>query len=247
MARTGSNDETSSFPRTRLSILERLRSGEPEVRRAAFGSLASGYWRPIYKYLRLRWHVSEDEAEDLTQGFLAEAFEKGYLERFEPAKARFRTFLRVCLDRYVMNQKRAEGRVKRGGRFEIVRFDFEDAEGELRGRPLPDPTDMEALFRRELIRDLFGRTVTQVREELRSEGKDTHYRLFERYDLDPVARVTYVDLAAEQGIEVTQVTNRLARVRRLFRQRVLENLREISGTDDEYRSEARELFGLEVE
>ena len=46
------------------------------MRRAAFGALTQAYWRPAYHYLRVQWHL-------------------------EPAKARFRTFLRVCLDRFV--------------------------------------------------------------------------------------------------------------------------------------------------
>ncbi len=43
------------------------------------------------------------------------------------------------------------------------------------------------------------------------------------------------------------MTNNLAQVRRRFRERALETLRGLCGSDEEFRREARDLFGLEVE
>ena len=82
------------FPATRHSAIERIRDANPETRRAAFGDLVEGYWKPVYKYLRLTWRLDTEDARDLTQGFFADAFQKAWLERYEPGKARFRTFVR---------------------------------------------------------------------------------------------------------------------------------------------------------
>jgi transposase-like protein len=71
--------------------------------------------------------------------------------------------------------------------------------------------------------------------------------MFERYDLAHEEGVSYAQLARELGLTTTQVTNRLARVRRRFREIALEDLRALSGSDDEFHREAREIFGLEVE
>ena len=43
------------------------------------------------------------------------------------------------------------------------------------------------------------------------------------------------------------MTNHLHAARRRFRELALLNLRALVGTDEEYRAEARELFGLEVQ
>ena len=51
----------------------------------------AAYWRPVYRHLRARWRVREEEAEDLAQGFFAAALEKGWLARYEPARGRFRS------------------------------------------------------------------------------------------------------------------------------------------------------------
>ncbi len=44
-----------TFPDTRRSVLERVKSADTDVRRTAFGDLTEGYWRPSYHYLRLHW------------------------------------------------------------------------------------------------------------------------------------------------------------------------------------------------
>ena len=244
----GSRDTTrSSFPPTRLTVLERIRSDEPDERRRAFGPLVDAYWQPVYAYLRLRWRLPPEEARDATQSFLASAWEKRWLERYDPARARFRTFLRTCVDRFAMNRNQAANRLKRGGGAALVGLDFETAEGEIRERPIEDPVDQDELFRREWIRGLFARSLQQVRRELDEAGHGAWFDLFERYDLGPEQDLSYAALAAGQGLSVSQVTSRLAAVRRAFRGCALANLRDACGTHDEYRSEAREIFGVEVE
>lgn len=234
------------FPATRLSILERMRSASHEVRQEGFDALVRSYWKPIYKYLRVKWQLPEPEAEDHTQAFLATALDKAYLDAFDPSRARFRTFLRVCVDRFVMNERAAARAARRGGRLRIVALEFETAEGELRQHDVADATDLDDYFHREFVRDLFARTVRQVREECAARGRTVPFTLFERYDLAQDERPTYADLASAEGLTVHQVTNHLAFVRRLFRTRALEQLRAATATDAEFRAEGRDLFGIDL-
>lgn len=235
----------SAFPVTRASILERIRSADPAVRNLGFDLLVTAYWKAVYKYLRLRWQADTHDAQDLTQSFFATALDKGFFDRFDPSQARFRTFVRVCLDRFVQNQRRAEQALKRGGGTRTVTLDFADAEGELRHHEA-GPDDVEQFFRRETVRALFERAVHRVRQELVAAGKEAVFHAFESYDLAQGEDTTYADVARLLGLPVTQVTNHLATARRLFRTRLLEQLREVCATDAEYRAEARELLGVEV-
>lgn len=203
------------------------------------------YWKPVYKYLRLKWHVSEDEAKDVTQDFFARAIEKGFFDRFDASKARFRTFLRVCLDRFVANERKASSRLKRGGGDRIVPLDFETAEGELRQHDVAVPPDLDEYFQREWIRSLFALAIDDVRDEYRRAGKEDQFRLFVRYDLEAPAagsRLTYSDLARESGVAVTDVTNYLSAARRTFRRLLLERLRSVCGDSAEFEAEARQLL-----
>jgi hypothetical protein len=164
------------------------------------------------------------------------------LESYEPGRARLRTFLRVCLDRFVQNVERDAGRIKRGGNVDIVSMDFETAEGELARMDPPDPTQGEEFFEREWVRGFFAIVVDALREECVENSKQTHFRLFERYDLDE-DDVTYDELARDNGLRVTDVTNYLAATRRAFRRIALERLRELTGSEEEFRAEARSLLG----
>jgi hypothetical protein len=74
-----------------------------------------------------------------------------------------------------------------------------------------------------------------------------HLQLFERYDINPADDVSYSQLAQEFGLTSMQVTNYLAQVRRAFRSHALEALASLTGSRDEFRREARELFGVDVE
>jgi RNA polymerase sigma factor (sigma-70 family) len=235
------------FPATRLSAIERIRDGSPDARREAFGDLVDGYWKPVYKHLRLTWRLDAEDARDLTQGFFADAFQKSWLERYEPGKARFRTFVRVCADRFVMNMRQSSARLKRGGGVQTLPLDFDGAEREVASRDRRAMPEPEELFHQEFVRALFDKVVADLRSECDERGRAIVFTLFERYDLAPVEGVSYAQLAAEFGLTPTQVTNNLAQARRRFRERALEALRGLCGTDEEFRREARDLFGLEVE
>jgi DNA-directed RNA polymerase specialized sigma24 family protein len=239
-----------TFPATRHSLLLAARSGDAEERRRAFGVLVASYWKPVYKYLRLRWRQGAEDAEDLTQGFFARAFEKGFFDRFDPARARFRTFLRTCLDGYVANARVAAGRLKRGGAVQTLSLDFATAEGELRLQPAAADGDMEEYFHREWVRSVFGMAVDMLRRQAEAKGRGVAFEVFRRYDLEEpgegAPRPTYAELGRALGLPATQVTNHLAAMRREFRRLVLDALRAQCATDGEFRAEARALLGVEA-
>ncbi len=233
------------FPATRVSVLAGLRSTEAQQRRRALEFVIAAYWRPVYKYLRMRWQQGHADAVDLTQGFFAAATEKDHLAAFDPSKGRFRTFLRVCADRFASKAASAEKAAKRGGDALRLELDFEGAERELAGAGGID--DVERWFEREWARSIF----TNALAELRRSGQGRpHFALrlalFEHYDLaEPDERPSYADLAVQHGVKVTDVTNHLAAMRRELRTAVLTTLRELTATDEEFRAEARALLGVD--
>jgi RNA polymerase sigma factor (sigma-70 family) len=236
------------FPLTRRSVLLAARDADAQVRRQAWETLVASYWKPVYKVLRARWRLEREDAEDLTQEFFAAALAKGTFERYDPAKARFRTYLRTCLDGFAANERKAARRLKRGGGQAMLSLDFAGAEEELRRHGAGEGLGVEEYFHREWVRSLFGLAVEDLRQWCAAAGKEAHFQLFERYDLegpDAPEQPTYSQLAAEHGLPVTQVTNHLAAARREFRRLVLERLRELTGSEEEFRSEARLVLGVD--
>jgi RNA polymerase sigma factor (sigma-70 family) len=242
------------FPLTRWSAVVAARSDDPAERARALDLLVRAYWKPVYKYIRIRWNKPREDAQDLTQEFFARAIAKGFFDRFDPAKARLRTFVRVCVDGMVANEAKAAGRLKRGGDAVHISLDFDSAETELGRAPAPglreiaSPDSMDEFFEKEWVRSLFSLAVGTLREECEQRGKQIHFRLFEIYDLvdhKAAARASYDDLARDFGIAVTDVTNYLSFARREFRRIALEKLREMCASEDEFRREARAIFGID--
>jgi len=181
------------------------------------------------------------------QAFFTAAFEKRYVEKYDPAQARFRTFLRVCLDRFVQNLQKAEHAARRGGLVERLSLDFPGAERELAERANTDLADVDRFFRDETIRALFTRALDSLRRALDAEDKPLVFRAFERHDVRPDDDTSYATVARELNLTVPQVTNYLHAARRRFRECALLHLRDLVADENEFRAEARDLFGLEVE
>ncbi len=238
----------SAFPATRYSAVREAASADPETRRRGFEALAAAYWKAVYKHLRFLG-ISREDAEDLTQGFFARAFEKRFFDAYDPERSRFRTFLRVCLDGFVSNERAAARTQKRGGGRPLLSLDFEGAEGEL-ARVVSDPsTDPDEAFRQEWVRTVFAQAVDSLRQRARELGKEKALAVFERYDLegpDAATRPSYAGLAQELDLPVTQVTNYLAWARREFRRLAIDALASQCGSEDEFRAEVLDLFGVEA-
>lgn len=236
------------FPETRLSLVEALASGTETDRERAIEALVTVYWRPVYYHLRGKWRANREDAEDLTQEFFADACVSGLMAAYDPRQARFRTYLRGCVDHLAANSRRAARRLKRGGGVVHLSLDFAGAERDLATRADAGAVDPDAMFHAEWVRALFATAVAALRDRAAAGGHEVRFRLFERCDLEPmddVGRPTYRELAAEFGLPVTQVTNHLAWARREFRRLVLQQLRAICGSEAEFRAEARELLGVE--
>ncbi len=234
------------FPTTPRSAILGVRSDDPVLRARAFTSLVRAYWKPSYKRIRLRWRKTNEEAKDLTQAFFARSLERRVFETYDPDVARFRTFLCRCLDNFVANAHQAETAQKRGGGDVSLRLDFMEAETELaRSGRVEAPVD-EGAFDKDFVRSLHSVSLDLLRRELTAAGREAALEAFERYDLVD-EKPTYDELASALGVKRSDVTNYLHATRKRFRRIVLEQLRNVTLNEEEFRLEARELLGLEPE
>jgi RNA polymerase sigma factor (sigma-70 family) len=237
-----------NFPATRWSVVAAVRSGDSNERSRALDALCAAYWKPVYKYIRLKYSKEPEEAQDLTQGLFIELLERDLLSRFEPEKSRLRTYLRLCVDSFVLNEIKHAGRQKRGGDAVHVALDFSAAEGELSAQTIdpasiPSPERFEEFFEKEWIRSLFSAALEDLKELCADRGKQTAFALFESYDLAEDDHPSYAELAAAHNIAATDATNQLSWARREFRRLAKVRLRAICATEEEFAREARTLFG----
>jgi RNA polymerase sigma factor (sigma-70 family) len=229
------------FPETRHSAVMLARSPDPIVRERSRALLAAAYYRPVYMHLRLRWRKSPEEAMDLVQAFFLAEAEHDIFAGYDASRARFRTYVRVCLDRLVARIARDGRRQKRGDGAQTLSFDNEGIEREVAA--LKDDVDVEGTFDREWTRQLFASSIDALRAGLEATNRAHVFAVFERYDLhtSDAPRPTYAEIAAERGVKVTDVTNYLHAARRELRRALLGRLREVTASDEEFAEEARAL------
>jgi RNA polymerase sigma factor (sigma-70 family) len=222
------------FPETALTHLRQACDGDPQIRRLAWDTIVAAYWKPVYKYIRYKWRETNENAKDLTQGFFARALEKNAFSAYDPEIAPFRSFLRLCADRYVSNERMFASRQKRnGGVAEPLDESIADSS-----------ISPDEYFHREWVRQLFSLATADLQQLCRERGREDVYRAFEMYDLAGENRPTYADIATSLNIPVTQVTNYLAAARRDLRTMVLSRLRTLTATEQEFRAEARAVLGV---
>jgi RNA polymerase sigma factor (sigma-70 family) len=227
------------FPSTRLSLIETA-SAPGELREEALEQVMALYWKPVYKYIRLKWNKSNEEAKDLTQEFFAAALTREFFRAFDPERASFRTYLRMALDRFLANEHAAARREKRGGGITFMSLDFASAEAEaVECRRDDSPEEM---FQREWRREIFVLAIDDLRRHCDDMGKQLQFRVFESYDLADDERPSYTELAERLGITVTALNNHLAWARRMLRGFVGERLRGVTSGEAELRDEMRSVF-----
>jgi RNA polymerase sigma factor (sigma-70 family) len=215
-----------NFPSTEISLLENAATGLPSE---ALDRVIGLYWKPVYRYIRLRFGKNNEDAKDLTQGFFAAALQRDFFARFNPAKASFRTYLRMAVERFAANQHAAANRQKRGG--EIA---FEPVEEQAAATESP-----EQIFEREWQRQLFALSLDDLRAHCEACGKQLQFRIFEAYDLAEGERPSYAVLAACHEISETAVNNHLAWARGTLRAFVTQRLRGVTSGAQELRKEMR--------
>lgn len=235
-----------NFPKTHHSAIDAARSEDPQQRRHAFEAILESYWKPVYKYVRIKWQVNNEDGKDLTQGFFANVLEKNHLANYDISKASFQTFLRTCVDGYVANQQKAQQRLKRGGGVDMFSLDFGGAETELALHPPATNLSPEEYFQQEWTRNLFTLAVETLRRKYEQSDRATRFQIFEKYDLeDSPEKTSYNALADEFGLTTTTVNNHLAAARRDFRKILIEKLRQLTASDGEFRLAARQLLGID--
>ncbi|MGV3707542.1 MAG: RNA polymerase sigma factor [Gemmatimonas sp.] len=228
------------FPETRESLVDALANTDTRARETAFDIVVRAYRTPIIALLARKWSLSAEDAEDLAHEFFTRALEKGWLQRYSSERGQFRAFLRSCVSAFASDEYDRLQRQKRGGGA---------AHGSLDENALALPTDaaLDALFEQEWMRSVLQLSLDALKADAEAANRPKAYEIFAQYDvvdLDPAARPTYAQLAARWNVPITQVTNYLSWARKRFRHHVLDTVRSLTGSEQEYRDELRTLLGV---
>jgi len=124
----------NEFPTTSWSLV--VAAGNPENPdcRDALVRLCERYWYPVYAYVRRRGYLEHD-AQDLTQDFFVRILEGRYLDRANPNRGRFRSFLLNSCKFFLADQA-DRARAQKRGADAILPFEVASGEQRYRFEPL---------------------------------------------------------------------------------------------------------------
>jgi RNA polymerase sigma factor (sigma-70 family) len=207
-------DGGGRFPDTSWGLV--LAARDDEGRRSAFSTLCRRYWRPIYACLR-RQGFSAADAEDLVQGFFLHLVEHHTIERADPGRGRFRSFLLGALRWFLDNESERERARKRGGEYTFVPIDSAEIEAALR-LDTGNHAALDTQFDRQWAHALLRNALRALRAEYANSGQEQTYLVLQPY-LDPNnAAVSYATLASRLDSSEGAVKVAVHRLRGRFRE-----------------------------
>jgi RNA polymerase sigma-70 factor (ECF subfamily) len=215
----------SQFDKTRWSmVLEAMQSKAPGASKA-LAELYELYWRPLYGFARGRGRSPED-AQDLVQGFFEHLIGSRGLATVNRSKGRFRSFLLASFQNFMSAETRRARAEKRGGRVELIRLDWQDAERRLVFEP-EDQLSPETLYDAQWALLLLRRATERLAQEQTAAGKAKTFDTLKGFlsgEADSRAPSTYQEAARALGVGVPNVTSLIHRLRERHAQLVREEV-----------------------
>jgi RNA polymerase sigma-70 factor (ECF subfamily) len=226
-----------AFPTTQWTLVVAAADPQRKDARSALISLCEGYWYPLYAFLRRRGYAA-DQAQDLTQDFFMRVLEGRYLDRADPDKGRFRSFLLTSLKFFVADEGDRERAKKRGGGA-VLPLEFEAGEERYQREPVHDETP-ERIFERQWALSVLDRVMDRLRREFVLHGRPEH---FDRLKVFLLGRpdAPYAALARELGTSEGALKVAIHRLRKRYRDLFRQEIADTVANREEVESELRFL------
>ena len=231
------------FLTTHWSLIEDVKS-EDDKNRALMDLLLKRYWKPVYCYLRHKGYDNE-QAKDLTQGFFYEVvLNRNLVQRADPCKGRFRSFLLHALNQHLINVQTAEVANKRIPAGNLVSLDAIDS------ADIPEPIpglSAEEAYNYAWLSALIDQTLFDVEVKCRQDGMETHWNVFHDRVVQSILENTdppsLADICRKYGIEnEKKASNMNITVKRRFQAALKEYIRSTVTSETLINEEAQEIM-----
>ena len=231
------------FLTTHWSLIENVVASDDDKNRALIELLLKKYWKPVYCYLRRRGYGNE-EAKDLTQGFFHEiVLGRKLIEKAERAKGRFRSFLLIALNRYLINIRHEQGAKRFIPKTKIVSTNIVDI------LDLPEVVTTltpEDSFTYAWVSALLEQVLVELKAEYDKSDKMVHWQVFRDRVLRPIMKGSDAPaleaICKKYGISDTvRASNMMVTVKRRFQTLLRQHLRNSVMSDKEANEELAEI------
>jgi len=211
----------------------------PESERA-LEKLCRAYWPPLYAYVQRRVNDIH-EAQDLTQAFMEQLLEKGYLAQADPKRGRFRSFLITAFKHFLSKEwDRAKAQKRGGGR---VRFSIDFASQHGEGRELADQLTAERVYERQWAITLLSRVMRRLQREMERKGAGRQFQRLKDLIVGS-ADFSYATVASDLELSESAARMMVSRMRRRFRELLRNEIAQTVSSQEDIDDEVRHLFAI---
>lgn len=228
------------FSATHWSVVLRA-AGDEAGAESALAQLCQRYWYPLYAYVRRRGN-SPDDAQDLTQAFFARLLEKKLLEKVDPKKGKFRSFLLTSVKRFLTDEWNKANAQKRGGNVKIISIDEDMAEDRYSREPADELTP-DQLYERRWAMTILDQAMADLEAEHVRAGKA---ELFARLNgsLLGAKDSSYAEVGEALGLKEGAVKVAAHRMRKRFRILLRDEIARTVGEEADIDAELRDLLSV---
>ena len=239
-----SGDCPDRFPTTIWNELLVAKDPDDPEQVLAMNRLISGYWRPVFFYLRTKG-MPVEQAEDLTQEFFLRFIERQWLAPVDPSRGRFRTFLLTVLSRFVADQSPARTTLQNSFEQRLVPISALVSDKERSFEP-PDTETAEEVFMRQWARAVIRNVRRRLKGWCEENGRPDWYRVFAAFNLPDAtdSRVTQEAVSQQLKISRDQVRYALSQTNDKFAELLRAEIAEHVDSPEEVGREIQELQEL---
>jgi RNA polymerase sigma-70 factor (ECF subfamily) len=236
---SGDAATNARFGATPWTDVTLAQQGVSTAGRAALERLCRLYWYPVYAHIRQRGRGPHD-AEDLTQEFFSLLVEKNYLEAADRRRGRFRSFLLVAVNRFLVNAYHRNHALKRGGGQAIISIDQQAAEHWLESETAVGHSPDQS-FDRRWAQAVLDHTLGRLRADYTEHGKAELFDVLQEFAVEETEHRDYSELSARLGMTPGSVAVAVHRLRQRYRELLLEEIQTTVANPEHAEAELRHL------
>jgi DNA-directed RNA polymerase specialized sigma24 family protein len=185
---------------------------------------------------------SEQDAQDLTQGFFARLLEKGSIGAADRERGRFRTFLLTALQNYLTNEWDRANRQKRGGGQQLLSLEHhESADAGYQLLP-PDTASPDQLYERRWAQAVLEAVLRRLRGEFDGRSGGGKFDVLKEFLFSDRGEFSYADAAARLGLSESATKSAIYRLRQRYGQLFADEIAQTVARPEEVDDEIRHLL-----
>jgi RNA polymerase sigma-70 factor (ECF subfamily) len=237
----------AGFPATRWSLVGRAAGADHDTQPIAIAEIVRMYSPALRAHLLQSLRYDEHRADDLLQGFLAEkVLEERLIGHADPKRGRFRTFLLVALDRYVIDMHRRESARKRSPRGDVFDIDEHRDTMASRGAEAAARTDaFDLAWAREVIGEVLATMRWQCEQHNRAELWDVFDVRYLKPATEDVQPEPHESIARRLKLDSPHhAANLLVTAKRMFTRVFKSVVARYAANEAEVRGEVTELWRI---